>query len=273
MRGCVILAVAVVTACGRVGFESIDSTGDVALDAAGPLPLPRSELYVKASNPGMNDLFGASVALSADGNVLAIGAYQEASSGAGQADNSTPGAGAVYIFTRSGTTWSQAAYLKASNPDINDQFGFTVALSADGHTLAVDAPLEASAATGIDPPQTDNSAAGAGAVYVFTDVAGATWKQQAYIKASNSDGSDQFGYSLSLSAGGNTLAVGGRQEDSAATGVGATNQADNSSTDAGAVYIFTRVGTTWSQQVYIKANISRSGNELGRSVDLSDDGN
>src|SRR5258705_363177 len=120
----------------------------------------------------------------------------------------------------------------------------TLALARDGHTLAVDAPLEASNSQGINGPQNDNSAAASGAVYVFTDSGGA-WTQQAYIKSSNSDANDQFGFSLAISGDGNTLVVGARQEDSGATGVGA-NQADNTAIDAGAVYAFTRVGTIWS---------------------------
>jgi hypothetical protein len=63
--------------------------------------------------------------------------------------------------------WTQTAYVKASNPDAGDNLGFSLALSADGSTLAVAALLEASAAIGIDGNQADNSAAGAGAVYVF----------------------------------------------------------------------------------------------------------
>src|SRR6185369_603680 len=90
--------------------------------------------YLKASNTGASDLFGSSVALSADGSTLAVGAYQEASAATGiggnQTDNSAGSAGAVYVFTRSGTTWSQQAYLKASNTGAGDFFGSSVALSA-----------------------------------------------------------------------------------------------------------------------------------------------
>src|SRR5215471_8332781 len=97
------------------------------------------------------------------------------------------------------------AYVKASNTDGGDGFGSTVAISADGNTLAVGAPGEASAATGINntsPGQGDNSASIAGAVYVFVR-SGASWSQQAYIKASNAEANDFFGFSVSLSADGN----------------------------------------------------------------------
>ena len=76
-------------------------------------------------------------------------------------------AGAVYTFTRSGTVWGQPSYVKASNTGGGDGFGWKVALSADSATMAVSAVFEASAATGIGGNQSDNSAALAGATYVF----------------------------------------------------------------------------------------------------------
>src|SRR5262249_58954413 len=122
-------------------------------------------------------------------------------------DNSIPEAGAVYIFTRTGTTWSQQAYVKASNtgePGVGDQFadgdrfGFSIGLSADGNTLAVGAIAEDSGAKGIDGDQSDNSQANAGAVYVFTRN-GTSWAQQAYIKTSNTNAADLVGQFLSFS--------------------------------------------------------------------------
>lgn len=127
--------------------------------------------YVKASNADSGDYFGVSVALAADGNTLAVGAIGEASNARGingdQNDNTAAGSGAVYVFTRSGTAWRQEAYVKASNAEANDQFGSAVALAADGNTLAVGAYYEASNATGIGGDQTDNSAGGSGAVYLY----------------------------------------------------------------------------------------------------------
>jgi cysteine-rich repeat protein len=230
--------------------------------------------YLKASNTGAADVFGASVALSADGSTLAVGAIGEASAATGiggnQADNSMILAGAVYVFTRSGTTWVQQAYLKASNTGARDEFGWSVALSADGSTLAVGARGEDSAATGIGGNQADDSAGNAGAVYVFTR-SGTTWSQQAYVKASNTGAGDQFGTSVTLSAGGATMAVGAIRESSAATGIGG-NQADNAAPDAGAVYVFTRSGSAWSQQAYVKASNTGAGELFGTSVGLSADG-
>ena len=155
-----------------------------------------------------------------------------------QNDNSATDAGATYMFTRTGTTWSQQAYIKASNAAAHQEFGGALAISGDGQTLAVGGYLEASDAIGFNGNQADTSAPGAGALYVFTR-AGATWVQQAYVKASNTDPGDEFGSSVSLSSNGSTCAVGATNESSAATGVGG-DQTDNSATDAGAVYVISR---------------------------------
>src|SRR6185369_15382375 len=101
----------------------------------------------------MDDLFGNAVALF--GDTLAVSAAGEASGATGvnpaggQTDNSASFAGAVYVFVRTGTTWTQQAYLKASNTGADDEFGIAIALSGD--TLAVGAWGEASGATGINP--------------------------------------------------------------------------------------------------------------------------
>jgi len=234
------------------------------------------EAYVKASNTGAGDRFGArNPALSADGNTLAVAAFWENSAATGingdQGDNSAPGAGAVYLFTRTGGTWAQQAYVKASNTGSQDRFGGSLALSADGNTLAVGAWEEDSAATGINGNQGDNSAIRAGATYVFARI-GDTWTQQAYVKSSNTESLEDFGFSNALSANGDMLAVGARIEDSAATGIGG-DQFDNSATNSGAVYVFTRNAGTWSQQAYVKASNTESGDDFGTSVALSADGN
>ena len=225
------------------------------------------QAYLKASNTGAGDDFGSSVSLS--GDTLAVGAKFEASAATGingnQADNAATLAGAVYVFVRTGTTWTQQAYLKASNTEAGDEFGSSVSLSGD--TLAVGAPGEASAATGVNGNQADNLASSSGAVYVFVRT-GTTWTQQAYLKASNTGADDGFGSSVSLS--GDTLAVAAPGEASAATGVNG-NQADNAAFQAGAVYVFTRTGTTWTQQAYLKASNTGASDLFGRSISLSGD--
>jgi len=232
------------------------------------------QAYLKASNPGVWDFFGTSLSLSADGGVLAVSASGEGSNATGidgdQTNDSAPTSGAVYVFTQSGGAWSQQAYIKASNAQKSDNFGRSLALSADGNTLAVGAYAEDSNATGIDGNQADNSASASGAVYLFTQSAD-TWSQQAYIKASNTEASDYFGHRVALSSNGNVLAVSAKNEDSAATGIDG-DQADNSATNSGAVYVFSRADGTWSQQAYIKASNPEENDWFGDSVALSSDG-
>src|SRR5262245_46417513 len=103
------------------------------------------------------------------------------------------------------TGWREVAFLKASNAGDGDQFGASIALSADGNTIAVGAPIESSGATGVNGKQADESAYSSGAVYVYTRGARG-WAQQAYVKASNAGAGDQFGNAVALSADGNTLA-------------------------------------------------------------------
>ena len=268
-------------------FESSAATGvggdqssNAAADSGAVYVFTRTGLtwsqqaYVKASNTGSGDLFGFTVALSADGSTLAVGAYGEESAAVGiggnQLDNTASEAGAVYVFTRAGTTWTQQAYVKASNTGAMDLFGYYLALSGDGSTLAVASFYEDSAAIGIDGNQADNTASEAGAVYVYTR-AGTTWTQQAYVKASNTNTSDRFGTSVALSGNGSTLAVGAVLEDSAATGIDG-DQADNTMTESGAIYVFTRAGTTWTQQAYVKASNTNTNDNFGSSVGLSTDG-
>ena len=147
------------------------------------------QAYLKASNTDAGDAFGSSVAVS--GDTVVVGAQRESSNATGvngdQSDNSAAVAGAAYVFVRNGTTWTQQAYLKASNTEANDLFGISVAVSGD--TVVVGADFEASNATGVNGNQADNSASGAGAAYVFVRN-GTTWSQQAYLKASNTDAGD-----------------------------------------------------------------------------------
>jgi hypothetical protein len=224
--------------------------------------------YMKASNTDANDGFGSSVAVS--GSTVVIGAPFEDSNAIGvngdQDDDSSSDAGAAYVFVRDGNgSWSQQAYLKASNTDSFDGFGFSVAVSGD--TIVVGANREDSDATGVNGNQADNSAAFAGAAYVFMRDGGGNWSQQAYLKASNTD-ADQFGSSVAVS--GDTVVVGAPLEASIATGVDG-DQTDNSATAAGAAYVFVRDGGNWSQQAYLKASNTDALDAFGGKVAVSAD--
>jgi hypothetical protein len=211
--------------------------------------------YLKALNGDNLDYFGRSVALSEDGLLLAVGAYGEDSNGTSETDNSTQYSGAVYLFSNSGGSWAQTDYIKASTPAQGSVFGYSVALSSAGTTLAVGA----------------YNPTGGGAVYLFSN--SGSWTEDKIVTASNADTGDYFGYAIALSADGSTLAVGAYLEDDVAKGItsGTYTTVNNGATDSGAVYLFTS-GSGWMQQAYIKASNAAAGDYFGRSVSLSQDG-
>ncbi|ODS65684.1 MAG: hypothetical protein ABS37_07235 [Acidovorax sp. SCN 65-108] len=256
--------------------RACDASGCGAWTAALVPDLTKAIGYFKASNSGETDGYGASVALSADGSTLAVGAPGEASKATGvegaQADNSVPGAGAVYVFTRSASGWRQQAYLKASNTRTipipapypasmgRALFGTSVSLSADGNTLAVGAPGEASNARGINGDQNNTQAPGAGAVYVFQRTGDTAWAQQAYVKADNTVAattyrldvqgyyylnSAHFGSGVSLSADGRQLAVIAPRASEEALSAGSPT------VFARAAYVFSLQDAAWRQQAYV----------------------
>ncbi len=249
-----------------------DQVNDLAPESGAAYVFDRSsgvwsqEAYVKASNCGSLDLFG--YALDLEGDTLVVGAPGEASSATGiggnEADDGAPGAGAVYVFTRTAGVWSQEAYLKASNTQSGYAFGSSVAL--DGDTLVVGSPGESSDAMGVNGDQNNANAPGSGAAYVFTRNAG-TWSQEAYIKASNSGAGDAFGTQVALR--GEALGISAPGEDSDATGINGDPNNENAE-DSGAVYIYGRHPTQiWRLQAYVKASNSEPFDRFGASIDIS----
>ncbi len=227
------------------------------------------QAYLKAPNVGGGDRFGGAVALSDNGATLAVGAPSEDSAGFGanddcggaqEQDNCLPDSGAAYVFTRSAGGWSQQAFIKAQVPGREDNFGSVLDLSADGTGLAVGAPFEDSAATGVDgDPVNDcdavqadrvNCSLNSGAAYLFSR-SGTAWTQAAYVKASNTEAGvcggvppsscDLFGSSIALSGDGGILAVGAPREDSFTSGVNVapiSESRKSSNRDSGAVYVY-----------------------------------
>lgn len=231
------------------------------------------EAYLKQSNTGAGDQFGLRVDLSDDGAVLAVGAWAEDSNGVGvngvQNNDAMADSGAVYLFRRTGNAWAQEAYLKASNTNAGDWFGMAIALSADGRALAVGARNEASSARGVGANQLDNSAPGAGAVYLFRYTT--AWAQEAFIKAPNADAGDYFGWTVGLSSTGDVLAVGAYREASNSTIVNG-DLTNNAAAMAGAAYVFQRSATGWAFDSALKASNAEAGDLFGWNLSLSDDG-
>ena len=175
---------------------------------------------------GSADRFGR--ALSISGDTLLVGA--SFGDHGGYTD-----AGAAYVFTRSGTSWSQQTKLTANDPQNQVYFGISVAL--DGETAVVGADLD------------DELALNSGAAYVFVR-SGSTWTQQAKLKASDAEEWDIFGNVVSLDG------------DHALIG---TQNADDMS---GSVYKFERSGSSWTEQFKLKASNAASNGRYGNSVSI-----
>jgi len=240
------------------GSSPINDSGLLS-EAGGPAPTTLIEqAFLKASNADSNDSFGSSISIS--GNTLVVGAPNERSNATvingSQTDNSASNAGAAYVFVRTGNTWTQQAYLKASNAQANDTFGRSV--SIDGDTIVVGAPGEDSDSVGVDGALNEN-AAGAGAAYVFVR-SGSTWTQEAFLKASNTDADDAFGTSVAISN--NTIVVGAPFEDSADSAL----QEDDTALSSGAAYVFFRSGGTWVPTRYLKASNLEADDQFGGDV-------
>jgi hypothetical protein len=217
--------------CGAVYEDTTASNAGAAYIYTRSGTTWTQQQLIQSSDIAASDYFGRGVGI--DSDTVVVGAYAE---NAGS-DNS----GSAYVFTRSGTTWTQQAKLVASDAQANDNFGVSVAISGD--TLIAGAYLE------------DTGGDGSGAAYVFTR-SGTTWTQQQKLVASDAAASDYFGWSVSIS--GDTVIVGAYKEDTGTT-------------DAGAAYIFTRSGTTWSQQQKIQASDRGAYDYFGYSVAISDD--
>jgi uncharacterized repeat protein (TIGR02543 family) len=208
---------------------------------------------LKAQNADPNDIFGVSLAL--DGDWLVIGATNEASNATGvdqsASNNSVLSAGAAYIFRRTAGVWSQYAYLKASNTKQLNYFGKSVAIS--GNTVVVGADYENSL---FPNNQADNTGFLVGAAYVFTyDPMIGNWSQQAYLKASDLANSDSFGYSVSID--GDTIVV------------GAPTKRAGADLSAGAAYVYTRTGTTWTEQAKLVSSSLFKDERFGYAVSVS----
>jgi hypothetical protein len=212
------------------------------------------EAYLKPSNTRAGANFGCSVAIA--GDTIVVGSDAETSAAmevnGSQVDGSVTGAGAAYVFVRSGTKWSQQAYLKVSNTRASSFVGSAV--SIDGETIVVGARGESSGATGVDGAQGDMSTPYRGAAYVFGR-SGTTWTQKAYLKASDV-GPGSFGASTAIA--GDTIAVG-------ASGGGAGGK--------GTVTVFTRSGATWAEQAVVIAEQAQPATFFGEAIALAADGN
>ncbi|MBY0111222.1 MAG: FG-GAP repeat protein [Phycisphaerales bacterium] len=190
------------------------------------------EARLVAGDGVAGDRFGRSVAV--QGNTAVVGAYLAGLPG-------KSGAGAVYVFQRTGTTWTQVAKLTASDSAANDNFGTCVDL--DGDTIVVGAPFKNGAITGLQ----------AGAAYVYTKSAG-VWSLQQKITDLNGSAGDQFGSSVALQ--GDTAVFGAPLDDVFFA-------------DRGSAQIFTRSAGIWTKRATLSPSDGTAFDTFGRSVAIS----
>lgn len=184
-----------------------------------------------ASNGAEGDGFGFSVAASGDTVVV----------GAPYSDQKGLDAGSAYVFTRSGSVWTQQAELVAKDGASIDYLGISV--SIDQNTIVTGAYYD------------DDKGADSGSAYVFSRN-GSSWTQQAKLRASDGAAGDFFAYSVTVEA--NTIVAG-------------AHWADTNGLDSGSAYVFTRSGSTWTEQAKLLPHDGAEQDYFGYSVSLSGD--
>jgi len=214
-----------------VGAWLDDDNGDMSGSAyvftrSGTIWTQQAIFHALDSTTG--DLFGWSVSLGND--TALIGAYWD--------DDNGDKSGSAYVFTRTGTTWTQQAKLLAPDGHSGDYFGYSVSLSGD--TALISAPLD------------DDNGDASGSTYVFTRT-GITWTQQTKLLASDGAIGDNFGNRVFLA--GDTALIGADADDDI----------------QGSAYVYTRTGITWNQQTKLIASDGQSEDFFGSFVSLSDD--
>lgn len=189
----------------------------------------------KLTNPttGLNFGVGA-LTLNADGDYLAVGNIA---------------LNVVYIYTRSGSTWTLQATLTGSDTVAGDQFGFSASFSSTGDYIVIGAPT----ADLVSPTRTN-----AGAAYVFTR-SGTVWTQQAKLIASDAESDDNFGEAVVISTNGTFITVGAPREDTTGS-------------NAGAIYLYTRSGSTWTQNSKRQSSDIAANDNFGATLSISNDG-
>ena len=191
-------------------------------------------------NAGSSDIFGDSLAISADGKTIIVGASAD--------ETVESNTGVVYVFDRNGNSFNQVGILTGSNVNSGDNFGKSVATSADGKSIIVGAPFD------------ENTTTDTGVVYVF-DRTGNSFNQVGILTGSIADDSDNFGSSVATSADGKTIIVGAYADE--------VPPAENT----GVVYVFDRNGNSFNQVgIFTGSNAGQPNDYFGSSVATSADG-
>lgn len=189
------------------------------------------QFKLNPSDAAVGDRFGNAVAISGDSVV--VGAYFD--------DDAGSSSGSAYVFVRSGSSWSQQFKLVASDEAAGDWFGYSVAISGDSIVVGAF--------------NNDDAGSASGSAYVYFR-SGSSWSQQEKLTASDAAFGDQFGYSVGIS--GDYVIVGASYDD-------------DGGLSSGSAYVFTRSGSSWSEQAKLVAADDASGDRFGYSVAIADE--
>jgi hypothetical protein len=243
------------------------------------------------SSPASFTRFGAALSISDSAAQTSVDIKYLLVGAPGRSSSTTGGsvvAGTAYLFTLFGNSL-------ASSPDMirsvfearDDQFGAAVALSSDGSTVVVGAPGED---TFVSRGSASGDGTDSGAIFVYRrlDVSSSSSRTPAFIKAKFPGNGARYGSSISISANGDTIAVGAPGESGLQAGVDSDGDSAQSAPSAGAVDIVLRGNKAdWSSftsptsqfpgalptKRYIKASNTTAEDRFGTSVYLSKDGN
>jgi len=227
---CMLLIATAVPAVTSVKISTIQAT--IPSTPQGSLAGSWTETQkLLASDGATNDLFGGWLVLSGDTALIT----------SAQDNDNGHWSGSAYVFTRTGTTWTQQAKLLPSDGAAEDQFGYCA--SIDGDTALIGALLD------------DDNGVDSGSAYIFTRT-GTAWTQQAKLLASDGAAGDHFGFFVALN--GNTAIIG-------------ANWDNDNGNKSGSAFVFTRTGTTWTQQAKLLASDGQAGDRFGGSIAVSGD--
>ena len=228
-----------------VSYASHSETSNSALSIAGS-SFNQVGILTGSLASASGDNFGYSVATSADGKTIIVGAYNDEQTGSGDSS------GVVYVYDRIGSSFNQVGILTGSLAvNSGDSFGYSVATSADGKTIIVGAVSDEQTGSGADY----------GVAYVY-DRVGNSFNQVGILTGSLAVNSgDNFGWSVATSADGKTIVVGARSDE-----IGAT-------TGTGVVYVYDRVGNSFNQVGILTGSLAVDSDDwFGYSVATSADG-
>jgi hypothetical protein len=248
-------------------LQACNATGCASSAPQGIPDIDRGIGFFKASQVAPEDQFGASLAVSADGQLFAVGVPSENGANGGidsafeelisEGDSRV---GAVYVFRRGDSGWVRDAYIKPDPAQRRGYFGASVALAGDaqGYTLLVGAPEDRTGGQGVnaDPdPNNTPPVVSSGAAYVFERAANGAWSQYSFIKPETPSAGANFGWSVSLSQDRQWVAVGQPR-----------------SADGGSVSLYQRGAAGWGFVWTLQGSNTESEDDFGAALQLDASG-